>query len=139
VTPEKIGSTSQFGWDGDDGAGERLIQQILRGEKTATACPKIFYSPKEQDDLLASIGRLLTVIDKQGRPRCTIRQLAVFETTYGDPDPRLVAGEVCAAAAEFQRGHAHVWDDLFVKAGTSLRDETILLAELFELVAAAKP
>jgi uncharacterized protein YhfF len=76
----------------------------------------------------------LTVVDKRDRPRCTIRQLAVFETTYGIPDPRLVAGEVCADAGEFQRGHAHVWDDLFEKAGASLSGETVLIAELFELV-----
>ena len=135
---EIIGSTSQFGWEGDDGAGERLIQQILRGEKTATACPKIFYEPKDRDALDTSVGRILTVVDKHDRPRCAIRQLAVFETTYGSPDPRLVAGEVCADAAEFQRGHARVWDDLFERAGTFLCAETVLLVELFELVEDAR-
>ncbi|MFI5360823.1 MAG: ASCH domain-containing protein [Elusimicrobiota bacterium] len=131
---ETIGSTSQFGWEGDEGVGERLIQQILRGEKTATASPKALYNPQELAELRASVGRLLTIIDKHDRPRCTIRQLAVFETTYGEPDPRLVAGEVCADAAEFRREHAHVWDDLFEKAGIRLQDETVLIAELFELV-----
>ena len=130
---EIIGTTSQFGWEGDGGAGERLIGQILRGEKTATACPKIFYGPEDVAALYDSGGRLLTVGDKDGRPRCAIRQLAVFETTYGDPDPRLVRGEACADAAEFKRGHARVWDDLFVKAGSSLCDDTVLIAELFEL------
>ncbi len=136
---EIIGSTSQFGWEGDEGAGERLIQQILRGEKTATACPKIFYAPKDLAELFASVGRLLTVVDKHDRPRCRIRQLAVFETTYGAPDPRLVRGEVCADAAEFRRGHAHVWDDLFAKAGAALNGETVLIAELFECVQDEKP
>ena len=135
---EIIGETSQFGWEGDEGAGERLIQQILRGEKTATASPKEFYSPENLRALCASAGRLLTVVDKHDRPRCVIRQVEVFETTYGEPDPRLVAGEVCADAAEFRRGHEHVWDDLFEKAGSSLRDETVLIAELFELVEGAK-
>lgn len=136
---EKIGETSQFGWEGDEGAGERLIQQILRGEKTATASPREFYSPEDLRALFASAGRLLTVVDKHDRPRCVIRQLEVFETTYGRPDPRLVAGEVCADAAEFRRGHAHVWDDLFEKAGSALRDETLLIAELFELVEKTPP
>ena len=136
---EIIGSTSQFGWEGDGGAGERLIGQILRGEKTATACPKILYSSQDMVALQASVGRLLTIVDKHDLPRCTVLQLAVFETTYGKPDPRLVAGEVCADAAEFQREHAHVWDDLFEKAGSSLRDETVLIAEIFELVQDLKP
>ena len=136
---EIIGSTSQFGWENDGGAGERLIQQILRGEKTATACPKIFYKPQEVAELYSSVGRILTVVDKLDRPRCSIRQLAVFETLFGRPDPRLVAGEVCADAAEFRRGHAHVWDDLFEKAGASLGDDTVLIAELFELIQDGKP
>jgi uncharacterized protein YhfF len=135
---EIIGSTSQFGWEGDGGAGERLIGQILRGEKTATACPKIFYKPEDLEALRASVDRLLTVIDKSGQPRGTIRQLAVFETTYGDPDPRLVRGEACADAEEFQRGHAHVWDDLFKEAGAVLLDETVLIVELFELAASVR-
>ena len=129
-----IGSTSKFGWEDDGGVGERLIQQILRKEKTATACPKIFYELKELDELYASVGRLLTVVDKNDRPRGKIRQLAVFETTYDKPDPRLVAGEACADAAEFQRGHAHVWDGLFKRTGSFLHDETVLIVELFKLV-----
>lgn len=34
---------SQFGWENDDGIGEKLIQQILSGIKTATAGPKVLY------------------------------------------------------------------------------------------------
>ena len=43
ASPESSTSllTTQFGWVGDNGIGERLIQQILAGTKTATACPKV--------------------------------------------------------------------------------------------------
>ena len=125
---------SRFGWNDDGGLGERLIQQILRGAKTATAAPKIFYSPEELKELYASVGQLVTVMDKDDRSRCTIKQIDVFETTYGRPDPRLVAGEGCADAGQFQRAHEHVWDDLFQKARSSLQDDTILIAEVFELI-----
>ena len=131
--------TSKFGWEADGGAGKRLIQQILRGVKTATACPKILYTAEEVEELYSNVGKLITVVDKNDRPRCTIRQLAVFETTYGSPDPRLIIGEVCVDADEFRQGHEHVWDDLFEKAGSSLKDETVLLVELFELIKANPP
>jgi uncharacterized protein YhfF len=37
----------RFGWYGDGGLGERLIQAILTGRKTATACPA--YDPEDAD------------------------------------------------------------------------------------------
>ncbi|MGE3973050.1 MAG: hypothetical protein AB7F59_00840 [Bdellovibrionales bacterium] len=38
---------SQFVWPEHNGIGENLIQQILSGKKTATACPKTLYSEEE--------------------------------------------------------------------------------------------
>ena len=84
---------SQFGWDGDDGIGEMLIQQIIAGIKTATCTPKVSFEPNELRTTYASVGKMLTVIDKRGTPRCNIRMLNVCETTFGNPDPRLVVGE----------------------------------------------
>ncbi len=88
---------SQFGWESDDGIGERLIQQIIRSEKTATAGPKEIYSVTELQDLYGSIGRPATVIDKHQKPRCNIKILDVFETKFGSLDPRLVKGKGMAS------------------------------------------
>lgn len=125
---------SRFGWPGDRGLGEKLIREILRGAKTATACPKSFYSASELRRIKRSVGRLLWLVDKRGRRRGIIRQLAVFQTTFGRPDRRLVAGEGYPNAAAFRRAHRHVWDDLFAKSRTSLGPGTVLLAELFKWV-----
>lgn len=76
----------------------------------------------------------MTVVDKHGRPRCNILQVAVFETTFGAPDPRLVQGEGYATAEEFKRVHRHVWDDLLDEIGVQLGDETVLIVELFRLL-----
>ncbi len=45
-----------FGWEDDHGIGEMLIQQILKGEKTATCAPKEEYSEKEMKLPAASCG-----------------------------------------------------------------------------------
>lgn len=135
--PDRLGihrDTCRFGWEGDEGLGERLIAQIVAGTKTATCAPKIAYTDEELAAVYAGVGTLATVVDKAGTPRCTIRTLEVFETTFGDPDPRLVQGEGNGAnVVAFQRDHIHAWDGVAVE-GTPLRDDTILIAELFELI-----
>lgn len=131
---------SQFGWEGDNGLGERLIQKIIRGEKTATNCPKCLYSSDETEGIFGTVGKVLTVVDKMQTPRCEIRQIEVFETTFGNPDLKLVAGEGFGTDAEaFKKAHMHVWDDLFAEKGLALTDETILIAEMFCCVAEVAP
>lgn len=54
----------RFGWYGDNGLGERMIQAILMGRKSATACPA--YDP-EDSELRA--GDELQLVDKHGAER----------------------------------------------------------------------
>lgn len=122
---------SQFGWRGDHGLGERLIQQILAGTKTATACPRVLYSFEELRALKESVGHRMTVVDKLGKARCTILQLEVFETSFGAPDRRLVLGEGFKDAESFKRAHHGVWDDLLEEKGTTLNARTVLIVERF--------
>lgn len=55
------------GWFGDGGLGERLIQSILTGHKSATVCPA--YDP---DDAELQVGDTLRLTDKFGLPRGTL-------------------------------------------------------------------
>jgi len=127
---------SIFGWKGDRGLGERLIRQILRGEKTATACPKALCSPAEIEQLRESVGHRLTVIDKAGLPRGAILQTEVFETRFGAPPPKLFRGEGFNTPEEFKQAHLHVWDDLLARSKMKLTNNTILLVEVFRLLGA---
>ncbi|RUT46455.1 hypothetical protein EJP82_11420 [Paenibacillus anaericanus] len=120
-----------FGWENDNGIGEMLIQQILNGEKTATCAPKEEYSEKELLETYEPVGEILTVYDKEGIPRCNVRLIEVFETTFGNPDLRLVRGEGDGDDVnKFQEDHRLAWKDINVE----LKDETVLIVELFELV-----
>ena len=130
---------SIFGWKGDLGLGERLIRQILRGEKTATACPRALYSPAEIEELYKSVGHRVTVIDKTGQPRCTILQTEVLETRFGAPHPVLFLGEGFNTPEEFKQVHLHVWDDLLAQAKVKLTDDTRLLVEVFRLLGSRPP
>jgi uncharacterized protein YhfF len=57
----------KFGWYGDHGHGERLIQEILSGKKTATA--SLAYEVEDAD---VKVGEKMDLVDKKGRRFGTI-------------------------------------------------------------------
>lgn len=127
-----------FGWDGDNNLGMRLIQHILEGKKTATCAPLFGYQKEELAAVFASQGEVVTVIDKEQRPWCNVRIVAVFQTSFGNPDPRLVRGEGDGDDAEkFRHDHHRAWESWLAAEGYSLTDETVLVAEVFELIEVA--
>lgn len=131
--------TSEFGWEGDNDLGMRLIQQIIEGKKTATCAPLLSYTEEELADVIASKGELVTVIDKEKRPWCNIRIVDVFQTSFGNPDLRLVRGEGDGEDIEkFRRDHQRAWKSWLEAKGYLLTDETRLIAEVFELMEVAE-
>ena len=54
----------KFGWYGDGNLGERLIEKILAGKKSATSCPS--YDPEDAD---LKVGDNLELMDKGGKTR----------------------------------------------------------------------
>ena len=123
-----------YGWDGDNGVGERLISQMIKGLKTATCAPKVSYTSEELAATYALVGKICTVTDRQGNPQCNVRHLDVYETTFGHPDPKLVKGEGDGDnVAKFQADHIKAWGGMAAD-GIPLSDDTILVVEIFELV-----
>lgn len=122
----------EFGWEGDGGIGEMLIQQTLAGTKTATCGFKRAYSAEELEMIERGVGQVIPVLDKTGTTRCHIRVLETFETPFGDPDPRLVRGEGDGDdVAKFQRDHEIVWRLDF--GDEPLSGDELLVVEIFEL------
>ena len=78
----------KFGWFGDAGLGERMIQKILEGRKSATCSPA--YDP-EDADLVA--GDRLELRDKHNKLRGVLVVKAVESRTYGTFDEALAARE----------------------------------------------
>ena len=131
--------TLEFGWEGDNDLGIRLIQQIIEGKKTATCAPLFGYTEEELAAVIASKGALVTVVDKEQRPWCNVRIVDVFQTPFGHPDPRLVRGEGDGDDVEkFQRDHQNDWKVWLETEGHSLTDDTSLVVEVFELVEVAE-
>lgn len=53
-----------FGYDDDDGLGDRLLAAVLRGEKTATSSLAVMHLLGE---LLPRVGERLNLVDHAGR------------------------------------------------------------------------
>lgn len=76
----------KFGWFGDGGLGERLIQKILDGHKTATVCPD--YDPVDSDLV---VGDTLELTDKHGRARAQLVVTRVERRLFSSFDEPLAA------------------------------------------------
>jgi uncharacterized protein YhfF len=126
----------RFGGEDDGGLGDRLIEQILNGTKTATCDLRCFCSEQEISDLNVPPGWFETVVDHEGNPRCNIRVTDVYETTFGNPDPRLVRGEGDADDVEkFKREHGKWFSAVLKDRGLPpLADDSVLVVWEFELV-----
>lgn len=78
----------RFGWFGDGGLGERLIQAIVSGQKTATSCPA--YDPEDAD---VSAGNRLELTDKHGKVRAVLIATLVELRPLGSFDEALARQE----------------------------------------------
>lgn len=78
----------RFGWVGDGGLGERLIQSILAGQKTATCCPA--YDPEDAE---IKAGDRLELSDKHERPRARLLVTSVELRRFDSFDSALAAAE----------------------------------------------
>ncbi len=125
----------EFGWEGDGGLGERLIREVIDGEKTATCAPRSDYTKEELAEVVSSLGQVVDVVDENDNPRCRVRMLAVYETTFGLPAPGVVRGEGFGDEAEaFRQDHRAAWAEEMEEEGNPLSDDTVLVVEEFELV-----
>lgn len=78
----------RFGWYGDGGLGELMIQSILSGRKTATACPA--YDPEDAE---LKAGDVLALVDKHGRERGQLVVVVVEVRPFGKFDEALARCE----------------------------------------------
>lgn len=101
----------RFGYAGDGGLGERLIAQVVAGEKTATALPRNEFPWDMLRDTRSAVGQVITVIDDTDRPRARIRIVDVYDTPLASPSPRLLRGEGYNDAGAFIRDHVAPRDD----------------------------
>lgn len=128
----------QLGFAEDDGLGELLVERLLAGSLRVLWEPVDLLDDEEEAAMREGVGDVLTVVDSDGEPACNVRVVDVLETTWGDPDPRLVAGEGYGEDVAAWRGF--VGPALaagLAEEGLDLTDDTELLVQQVEVVATA--
>lgn len=123
----------QFGGVGVD--AEALIQEVLRGEKTATATDAADYDQPwgEYDSGGWEVGDIVEIWDDEPRLRCHIEITEVYTTPFGVTPEKLWREEVCKSAEHFRQVHRECWPEL------DLTDEHLIAAVHFKRVEAPKP
>ena len=130
----------RFGYDGDGGLGDRLIEAVLRGEKTATSSLAVEYLSGEP---LPKVGERLALVDSRNTVRGTVETTNVTITPLHLVDDAMAAaeGEGFADADEWRRDHVAFWGDVadLVRADAGdpswrLRDAEPVVVHWFRLV-----
>ena len=98
---------------GEDDKDDRLVRQIIAGEKTATACPaEIYFEPDgDYEDGGFEVGDIVEVYDLMERLRCLIQITEYYVTPFGCIPEKLWRGEGNASAEEFQKVHRYCWPE----------------------------
>lgn len=128
----------QLGFAEDDGLGELLVERLLAGTLRVLWEPVDLLDDEEVATMRDGTGSVLTVVDSDGEPACNVRVTGVLETTWGDPDPRLVAGEGYGDDVDaWRRFVGPSLADGLAADGGSLTDGTVLVVQTVELVEVA--
>ena len=128
----------QLGFAEDNGLGELLVERLLAGSLRVLWEPVDLLDEADAEAMRDGVGSVLTVVDSDGEPACNVRVLDTFTTTWGDPDPRLVAGEGYGEDVAAWRRFA----EPALAAGLAEEDidldaDTELLVQQVEVIAAA--
>lgn len=100
-----------FGYEGDNGLGDRLLAAVLRRDKTATSSLAVEYRSGEP---MPRAGERLTLVDHQCRAHGvveTVRVAVIALNLVGD-DVARDEGEGFAGAADWRRAHVAYWTEL---------------------------
>ena len=130
----------EFGFEGDDGAGERQIAQILDGTKTVSVS---LAREWDLDGGPPRIGQRLPITDHHGTRRCVVEVTRVAVLPFGHIDAAAVSAESAGTATleEWMHGHRAFYagcrDEvalLLGEPGWSLTDAEPMVLTSFRLV-----
>jgi uncharacterized protein YhfF len=130
----------EFGYQGDDGDGERTIRQILDGVKTASISLEREWA---LEGGVPRIGQQLPVRDYTGRQWCAVEVERVALAPFSEIGTEIVAAEASGAAsvAEWRASHRSFYDGsrhelavLLGEPGWRLTDEEPMVIIWFHVV-----
>jgi uncharacterized protein YhfF len=112
----------------------KLVDAVLRGEKTATASLRADYEP-HTDEPLPRVGGRWVLRDFSDEPVAVVATKEVRVLRAGDVDLAfaLDEGEGFESVADWRRAHEEFWAD------QEIGDDTLIVAERFRVVERFRP
>lgn len=103
--------TMSFGYPGDGGLGDRLIQAVVSGAKTATSSLAVEYLGGEP---LPRVGQHLELTDHDGRTYGTVEttKVRIIPIDQVGDDVAHAEGEGFATADDWRRDHLAYWAEV---------------------------
>ncbi|MCD6336947.1 MAG: ASCH domain-containing protein [Candidatus Marinimicrobia bacterium] len=116
-----------WGQNKDD---DRLVLEILKGKKTATACKADEYHLPDGDfdDGGWETGDIVEIYDLRERLRCKVKITEVYKCKFGNFPDKLWIGENNTSAEEFRNDHRSCWPEY------DLTDDFEMMATHFKLI-----
>jgi uncharacterized protein YhfF len=107
----------------------KLVDAVLRGDKTATAGLRSDYAP-HTDEPLPEVGERFALLDFDDRPVAVVETTEVRIVPAGEIDLEFARdeGEGFETVADWRRAHERFWSD------HEIDDDTLIVAERFRLV-----
>ena len=108
---------------------KKLVDSVLRGDKTATAGLRADHEP-HSDEPLPRIGDRSVLLDFDDEPVAVVEATEVRVLRVADVDLAfaLDEGEGIETVADWRRAHEEFWAD------HEIDDETLIVAERFKVV-----
>ncbi|GAA1347257.1 ASCH domain-containing protein [Arthrobacter roseus] len=106
-----MADTMEFGYDGDDGLGDRLIKAVLAGEKTATSSLAVEYLSGEA---LPQVGAKLPLVDHAGNVYGVVEttRVTIIPLDLVGDDVAHDEGEGFTDVTEWREAHVKFWHEV---------------------------
>jgi uncharacterized protein YhfF len=107
----------------------KLVDAVLRGDKTATAGLRTDFAP-HTDEPLPEVGDRFALLDYEDRPVAVVETTEVRIVRAGEIDLRFARdeGEAFETVGEWREAHERFWSE------HTITDDTLIVAERFRLV-----
>jgi uncharacterized protein YhfF len=107
----------------------KLVDAVLRGDKTATAGLRSDFAP-HTDESLPEVGDRFALLDFDDRPVAVVETTEVRIVPAGDVDLEFARdeGEGFETVEDWRRAHERFWAD------HDIQDDTLIVAERFRVV-----
>ncbi|WP_077619294.1 ASCH domain-containing protein [Bacillus sinesaloumensis] len=120
---------------GRDEYDERLLEEVLRGVKTVTCTPKVWYDQLPEQEK-SEKGDIIQVITKRNEHKANIEITDFYEIRFGEIQGeignRIAKGEN-STLDEFIEDHIFSWEKPLQNDGYELNEDTIIVVEHFKI------